>query len=78
MAGPHQTSSAPAEHLDLFDLGRLPAVLIFLGYLRYCIRIRTRGEIHALRKSRGLRSYFTAYPDLSPNMDIIPFLTMIY
>ena len=25
-----------------------------------------------------LTPYFTVYPDLSPNTDIIPFLTMIY
>ena len=41
----------------------------------YCIRIRTRGGIYG---KIGLSSYFTVYPDLSPNMDIIPFLTMIY
>ena len=57
-----------------------------------CIRIRTRGGIYgkiwsepeglpegaARGQSQGLRPYFTVYPDLSPNTDIIPFLTMIY
>ena len=57
-----------------------------------CIRIRTRGGIYgkiwpepeglpegaAQGQSQGLRPYFTVYPDLSPNTDIIPFLTMIY
>ena len=28
--------------------------------------------------SRGLRLHFTVYPDLSPNTDIIPFLSVIY
>ena len=32
----------------------------------------------ALGQSQGLRPYFTVYPDLSPNTDIIPFLTMNY
>ena len=58
----------------------------------YCIRIRTRGGIYgkiwpepeglpagtARGQSQGLKPYFTVYPDLSPNTDIIPFLTMIY
>ena len=57
-----------------------------------CIHIRTRGGIYgkiwpepkglpegaARGQSQGLRPYFTVYPDLSPNTDIIPFLTMIY
>ena len=56
------------------------------------IRIRTRGGIYgkiwpepgglpegiARGQSQGLRPYFTVYPDLSPNTDIIPFLTMNY
>ena len=56
--------------------------------LLYCIRIRTRGGIYgkiwpepagaAQRQSQGLRPYFTVYPDLSPNMDIILFITIIY
>ena len=28
----------------------------------------------ALRKSRGLKQYFTVLSDLSPNTDIVPFL----
>ena len=46
----------------------------------YCIRIRARGGICGKiwpEQSRGLRPYFTVYPDLSPNTNIIPFLTMI-
>ena len=58
----------------------------------YCIRIRTRGGIYgkiwlepeglpegsARGQSQGFRPYFTVYPNLSPNTDIIPFLTTIY
>ena len=46
-----------------------------------CIRIRTRGGIYGKiwpEQSQGLRPYFTVHPDLSPNTDIIQFLTMIY
>ena len=48
---------------------------------KYCIRIRTRGGMYGKiwpEPERLLRPYFTEYPDLSPNTDIIPFLTMIY
>ena len=31
-----------------------------------------------LGKPLGLRPYFTVYPNLSPNTDIIPFLTLIH
>ena len=65
----------------------LPNVLKTLISVWYCIR-RTRREIYAKiwpepeglaeGAARGLRPYFTVYPDLSPNTDIIPFLTMIY
>ena len=52
----------------------------------YCIRIRTRGGIYgkiwpegsAQGQSRGLRPYFTVHSNLSPNTDIITFLTKIY
>ena len=60
-------------------------VYCILYILLYCIQIRTRGGIClgiclgiALGQSLELWPYFIIYPDLSPNTDIIPFLTMIY
>ena len=54
-------------------LGREEGYTVKYGLsLRYCPDGAARGQ------SQGLRLYFTVYPDLSPNTDIIPFLTMIY
>ena len=70
-----------------YNISQTVRVLINDQMSVYCIRIRTRGGIYgkiwpepeglpkgaARGQSQGLRPYFTVYPDLSPNTDIIQY-----